>query len=585
MLHMKDEYVPTTEERRQGQHGQLRLARERRGWTQKELADLIDLPDSRTLRRWECGESSPSLRYRARLCKLFEMSAEELNLVQDNHAPDDERRNQPHSEPTQPIYEPIQPTPEPSPPMYEEDDLNSHHKLIMFPSLDHWNRQQLLHKVQIFWIKGILEQSFQETGYLSLQFCTQPDAVSNAWTEIIQPPDCSCHPLPPGTHITQVYDNACGELLILGEPGSGKTLLLLELTRDLLARAFANEAHPMPVIFNLSSWTPKWHSLATWLVEELSQKYQAPKRLGQEWVDNDRILPLLDGLDEVHPSYRKTCADAITAYRREHGLVPLVVCSRKEEYVNLSTRILLQQAICIQSLTPCQLNDCIARAGKQSSALQSALSADSHLPELITTPLMLALLLSAYQSQPNETLKRLKPVESRRKHFIATYVECVLKRRTQEPVYTLQQCSHWLAFLARQMKQNGQVAFSSEHIQLDWLPTRRVPQIYHGLLVKAMEAESRTGQMALHFLLRLGGYIPWNFTRFLDFAIACGLLHRIGRGYVFAHPFLLEYFATLDQRETDDRHTKHAAGDGRALLRDDALLAGQPCFARDGSMS
>lgn len=612
MLHMKDEDVSTTEERRQVQHGQLRLAREHHGWTQKELADLIDLPDPRTLRRWECGESSPSLRYRARLCKLFEMSAEELNLVQDNHAPDEKRFSQPsevegRDNPLQLLLPSApdswenhekrnQPHPEPSQSIYEDDDFTSHHKMLMFPSPDRWNRQQLLNKVQVFWIKGILEQSFQETTYLPLQFCTRPDAVSNAWTEIIQQPDCSGHSLPHGTSIVHVYDNACGELLILGEPGSGKTLLLLELTRDLLSRAFANEAHPMPVVFNLSSWTPKWHSLATWLVEELSRKYQVPMRLSQEWVDNDRILPLLDGLDEVHPSYQKICADAITMYRRDHGLVPLVVCSRKEEYMNLPTRILLQQAIYIQPLTPCQVNDYIARVGNQSLALQAVLRADPHLQELVTTPFILSLLPSMYQTQAIDTLNGSETAEQRRNRFIATYVESMLKRRIREPVYTFQQSRRWLAYLAQQMKQHDQTEFSPEHVQLDWLPTRQMRRIYAGLLVGAQAAvcssvlvglaaalltrslietvlitlcfalligvitgisgaisverfaaskkrESRAGQMLLRLMLRSGGYIPWNHARFLDFATGCGLLHQTGKGYVFAHPFLLEYFA------------------------------------------
>ena len=44
-------------------------------------------------------------------------------------------------------------------------------------------------------------------------------------------------PLPAGSRITEVYNDADGELLILGEPSAGKTTLLLELTRDLLDRA------------------------------------------------------------------------------------------------------------------------------------------------------------------------------------------------------------------------------------------------------------------------------------------------------------------------------------------------------------
>src|SRR6266567_3347087 len=138
---------------------------------------------------------------------------------------------------------------------------------------------------------------------------------------------------PQGLVFTQVYDDAEGELLILGAPGSGKTTLLLELARDLLARAQANEQYPMPVVFNLSSWAMKQQPLVDWLVEELNTKYQVPRKLAQALLPADQILPLLDGLDEVAPTARTACIEAINTYRQEHALFPLVVCSRQADYL------------------------------------------------------------------------------------------------------------------------------------------------------------------------------------------------------------------------------------------------------------
>ncbi|GAC1633059.1 MAG: hypothetical protein NVS4B11_34160 [Ktedonobacteraceae bacterium] len=40
--------------------------------------------------------------------------------------------------------------------------------------------------------------------------------------------------------------------------------------------------------------------------------------------------------------------------------------------------------------------------------------------------------------------------------------------------------------------------------------------------------------------------MPWNYTRFLDYAAEHLLLRRVGGGYIFIHRFLLEYFASLD---------------------------------------
>ena len=59
-----------------------------------------------------------------------------------------------------------------------------------------------------------------------------------------------------------------------------------------------DSTQPIPVVLNLSSWTPR-QSLADWLVSELKSKYYVSLKIGQPWVDSDELLLLLDGLDEV----------------------------------------------------------------------------------------------------------------------------------------------------------------------------------------------------------------------------------------------------------------------------------------------
>jgi transcriptional regulator with XRE-family HTH domain len=59
----------------------LRRARKERGWTQQQLADLIEAPLSLNITRWERGTAIPSAYYSQKLCKIFGQSAEELGLV------------------------------------------------------------------------------------------------------------------------------------------------------------------------------------------------------------------------------------------------------------------------------------------------------------------------------------------------------------------------------------------------------------------------------------------------------------------------------------------------------------------------
>src|SRR5712691_8608932 len=222
------------------------------------------------------------------------------------------------------------------------------------PTPSSQNRQHMLAKVHTFWIKGVLEQSLNGAVLIDLGLHEQQDAIANPWRFVLQQPDHSSYPLPPGTRITQVYDEVGGELLVLGEPGSGKTTLLLKLACDLLDRARNNEAHSIPVVFNLSSWT-KQQLLSDWLVEELNDKYQVPRKLGQSWVDGDQLLPLLDGLDEVASEYRGTCVEAINAYRKEH-MVPMVLCSRSKDYFSQERRVQSGFAVVVQPLTTEQID-------------------------------------------------------------------------------------------------------------------------------------------------------------------------------------------------------------------------------------
>jgi len=58
----------------------LRLARERRGWTQEELAERIGASPL-SIGRWERGSVTPGPHYRRLLCELYQLSAEDLGLL------------------------------------------------------------------------------------------------------------------------------------------------------------------------------------------------------------------------------------------------------------------------------------------------------------------------------------------------------------------------------------------------------------------------------------------------------------------------------------------------------------------------
>src|SRR6266700_4703780 len=68
----------------------LREERERNSWTHKDVANLINLPDSHTVGRWERGTYIPSAHYRRVLCRIFGKSLEELGLLRPLPSDDDQ---------------------------------------------------------------------------------------------------------------------------------------------------------------------------------------------------------------------------------------------------------------------------------------------------------------------------------------------------------------------------------------------------------------------------------------------------------------------------------------------------------------
>ena len=180
------------------------------------------------------------------------------------------------------------------------------------------NRKNMLQLVWNTWIDGVLKQSLYKE-VLELEMKTKPDAVEHPWDMVMEMPDQTPKTVTPGTSMLKLLDHSNGSLLILGEPGSGKTTILLELARLAIGRAEVDPIEPIPVVFNLSSWTPKL-ALADWLVNELRDKYYVSTKIGRQWIETDELLLLLDGLDEVKVESREACVQSINTFRADHNM-------------------------------------------------------------------------------------------------------------------------------------------------------------------------------------------------------------------------------------------------------------------------
>ncbi|HLJ89101.1 MAG TPA: TIR domain-containing protein [Candidatus Angelobacter sp.] len=337
-------------------------------------------------------------------------------------------------------------------------------------SLEHRNRSHLLTRVRLVWINGLLKQSLYNVAPLELGLQSRPDAVECKAT--IQFPGRLPEPIKKGTTIGQIFDEHGRAMLILGLPGTGKTTLLLRLAEQLLDRCQQDENQPVPVVFNLSSWAAHRPSLDRWLISELNERNDVPLKFAKQWLQNEQIIPLLDGLDEVALESRQACVEAINLFRRDHGLLPIAVCSRIADYETLGAKLRLYSAIVVQPLTRPEVVDYLASGGELFQSLRAALEKDGFLWDLLETPLMLWVAMLAYSNAgvdlpPGNTNQEL------RNRIFGSFVDAMLKRRPSEALYTPEQSISWLHWLASVLKRNEKTVFYLEQLRPDWLETPR----------------------------------------------------------------------------------------------------------------
>jgi len=127
-------------------------------------------------------------------------------------------------------------------------------------------------------------------------------------------------------------------LVVLGPAGSGKTVLalltLLQLATD------RHEGEAVPVFLSAASWNPEAEQFSVWVTRSLIENYPAlgnMSRYGDDaagrLVAANRLLLVLDGLDELPERLRSTAVSALDAITRAGQ--KLIVTCRSAEYLAL----------------------------------------------------------------------------------------------------------------------------------------------------------------------------------------------------------------------------------------------------------
>lgn len=264
--------------------------------------------------------------------------------------------------------------------------------------------------------------------------------------------------------VSSIYhqEDIQGKLLILGNPGYGKTTELLNLAIELLDEALKDEKSPIPVIFELSEWNAN-QSINQWIVFQL-KTYGIKQSISQAWLTHHQIIPLFDGLDEIilskGLSKQIECIEAINAFFQETAYPYLVVCCRQEEYKE-GNHILkkMNGAICLKPLTQEKIKQYLYKI--KQSTLWDEIQREHSLKELVKIPLFLSFFVTSYDTSNRDIKSQSDLIES--------YVNHKINNHNFGNKISPEKARKYLNWLAKKMEKDGVKKFLIENIKVSYL--------------------------------------------------------------------------------------------------------------------
>ncbi|WP_411144902.1 hypothetical protein [Streptomyces sp. x-80] len=334
---------------------------------------------------------------------------------------------------------------------------------------------------------------------LPVRWLLAPDELMDHWSNIHRSSDGSvCHrerlpPAVPGRPAGRDPGGPSPDSLPAaggaGPGGIGKTILTIRFVLDRLA-ARDTPADPVPVLFSLASWNPSTTTLRGWMTSQLERDHPrlADKRdqpgLARagpgRWtraaalVGNDRILPVLDGFDEIADGLHRPALEALNDTD-----MPLLLTSRRTEYAAAvtgtkalnSAAVVELTALSLTALSLTDLNNYLPRTTRKATPTSTGWEpvlehlrdhprhpASVRLTTVLATPLMGALARTIYRDTPDRDPSELLDTDGFRTpealgdHLLDNFIPTVY--RDQAPAHRAR-IPHRLGYLAQHLDRLG----------------------------------------------------------------------------------------------------------------------------------
>ncbi len=294
-----------------------------------------------------------------------------------------------------------------------------------------------------------------------------------------------------------------GRLMVLGEPGAGKTVLVMELVIRLLEARLHDTGMPVPVLISAAAYESRleW---GNWLAQHLAERFSIGDEAAARLVRDGRILPVVDGVDEMdragESQRARVLVAALNASMHGRERAPVVVTCRRSEYRVLTREVDRATHIEIVPLTGDEAAVYLWDQFRDQDERQrwepvlASLHADpaGPLATQLATPWRLTLALAAFRdagdpsgllpAAPGLTGKAAQEYAQRIDGvLLGRYVSAAVRLHDPSGRYTERHIQRWLVALADGLAWQSRHRRSATDIQLDqwWRPRQRTIRLSH----------------------------------------------------------------------------------------------------------
>lgn len=263
------------------------------------------------------------------------------------------------------------------------------------------------------------------------------------------------------------------QLVILGEAGAGKSVLAMLLTLGILENLAPGER--VPLLLPIASWNPTAEQPREFIVRRLREEYMfltGPRPRGQDLaellVTRGRILPILDGLDELPVAWHSLAIESLDRFAASSALV--VTCRATDyEQAVARTGSLLSRAAVLE-MKPVGVKRVIAFLSHPAPGRDRWRAVFKHLrkhpddalAQALSRPLMTALARITYQARDTNPAELLEKTDFSgiTGSLIGSFVSSVYRSDSSpggQPwrPYAPDRAVHWLGSLAYQLYRAG----------------------------------------------------------------------------------------------------------------------------------